>query len=99
MEAFRLPFCPKSQYMFDGKMWYPVTWIFSHPGMLFESYCYKASGGEVFGGSANHLWFVFYNKSHIGGGGGGVGADALAQGFGFQSVLASQFLYQLLLFP
>lgn len=24
------------------------------------------------------------------------GADALAQGFGFQSVLASQFLYQLL---
>ena len=33
--------------------------------------------------------------NHISGGVGGVGADALAQGFGFQSVLASQFLYQL----
>lgn len=46
----------------------------------------------VFGGSAKHLWSVFYNKSHIG------GPDALAQGPGFQSVLASRFLSQPLFF-
>lgn len=67
-------------------------WIFSQPGTLFESYCYKASGDKVFGGSAKHLWSMFYNKSHVG------GPDALAQGPGFQSVLASQFLSQPLFF-
>lgn len=60
--------------------------------MLFESYCYKVRGDKVFGGSAKHLWSMFYNRSHFG------GADALAQGPGFQSVLASCFLSQTLFF-
>lgn len=62
--------------------------IFSHPGTLFESHCYKARGDKVFGGSAKLLWSMFYNKSHFG------GPDALAQGPGFQSLLASCFLSQ-----